>query len=112
MGWYRTHSGRLIYGQGGLADVYERRGWKPVDDDTAQAEVESGEAQTRADVEGELAAEVDARADKQGEKGEKPSTARPVPILDDTALLVVDHDQREMTEDQKALVERAIDEES
>lgn len=60
MPWYRTHGGRLIHGSGGLAAVYVDRGWAEVDDETALAETGSGEAQTRADVESDLAGEVDA----------------------------------------------------
>jgi len=118
MGWYRTRAGRLLYGKGGLAKVYEDRGYTPVDDEVAEAEVASGEAQVRADVEGELAAEVDARVDAGSqEPGREPvvvaSTAHTVPTADGTALLTTDHETRhELTPEEQAAVDAAIEQES
>lgn len=73
MPWYRTRGGRLIFGEGGLAAVYEDRGWERVDDAAATAESTSGEAQARADVESEVAAGVDERvlAEEQQREQEK-----------------------------------------
>lgn len=108
MAWYRTRSGRLLYGKGGLAKVYEQRGYTLVDDEIAQAEVESGEAQTRADVEGELAAEVDARHDAEKADGDQEQ----VEDLD-PGVLLVDHPYRhELTDLEQADVDAAIAEES
>lgn len=59
MPWYRTSGGRLIHGEGGLATVYKRNGWEQVPDEVALAEVTSGEAQVRADVEAEQGRIVD-----------------------------------------------------
>lgn len=132
MGWYRTGSGRLLYGNGGLAKVYVSRGYTPVADEVAEAEVASGEAQTRADVEGELAAEVDARAfetekaaegtgvptegievppDGEVHDVELTGEAHPVPTEDGAGVFYTDPGPLELTPEQQADVDQAIAEE-
>jgi hypothetical protein len=102
--WFRTAGGRLIHGEGGLAAVYTARGWRPVPEDEAMAEVSSGAAQARADVEGEAAAAVD-EAFRTGQQ-------HPVPTPDGTGLLTTSPGGRDLTDEEQQLVDQTIDDES
>lgn len=115
MSWFRTHGGRLIHGVGGLAAAYAERGWTPVTDEEALAEVGSGEAQARADVEGELAVKVDEivrRADEAKAMRQKGQTPLPKPAPPVGELTVAKGTPPPLTAEDQAAVQKAIDEES
>lgn len=120
MTWLRTRSGRLIHAVGGLADVHRARGAVDVADEVALAEVASGEAQVRADVEGEAAAHVDAivrRADEakaQRQQGPDVPPRKPRKRKRKTAEvpeLVVTHGPPPLTPEDHAAIDKAMDEE-
>jgi hypothetical protein len=113
--WFRTRSGRLIHAVGGLAEVHVARGAVEVSDEDALAEIDSGVAQTKADVEGELAATVDeivrkadeAKALRAQQKTTTTSTDGPPP-----AEFRVTTGTPPLTAEDQAAVDKAIDEES
>lgn len=42
MGWYRTKAGTLVHGTRRMAELYEARGYTPVPDEAAAAEIKTG----------------------------------------------------------------------
>lgn len=106
MPWFRTRSGRLIHAVGGLAGVHVARGAVEVPEDVALAEVASGEAQTRADVEGEIAAKVDEIV-RLADEAKALRTQGPPP-----AEMTVTHGSPPLTAADKAAVEKVMDEEA
>lgn len=116
MGWFRTAGGRLIHGDGGLADVYARRGWGEVSEEDALAEIASGEAQARADVEADLAKKVDEaqrRTDEaKTQKGPAAAVQAPAEPQEPTGGLTVHTDTPPLTVEDEAAVQKVLDEES
>lgn len=115
MAWFRTAGGRLIHGEGGLAAVYAARGWETVEDEQALAEVTSGEAQIRADVEADEAAKVDDATRAAEEDRPKPRRRKKTTVtsIDEhgTGMLSTTVGDDGMTTDQEAMVDQAVREE-
>lgn len=107
MPWFRTTSGRLIHGEGGLAAVYADYGWQEVEGD-----VDLEALQVQADVEAEEADRVDEahrRREQAAQAKQQPSLPSP---QGPPGELVVSYDTPPLTDEDRAAIEKAKAEET
>jgi len=78
MAWFRRRSGQLIHAVGGLAHVALQRGWEPVPDDVAEAELRNDDTPAPAKARRKAAKKTTSRRPARSKTGGKSKPEEPI----------------------------------